>query len=266
MTQAMIISMIYVVFGRYMGARLCKLDCVALAAVACYGASVLPFIPQEVSNVTGTLLCFILTGVAAASAILPSDASGVARLTAVIACSLGTGIVGGLIINYIPSGIVQFNWVTYAFATTLIAYAVARARGAGGPLRWRRPNFRTLNWASGAKIFASVLIVIAAIVISISSSERGEKPFTEVWLVPDGPTHSPVGATGAVFGIKSHESSNEEFIVVMNTGEHVTTHRVTLAPNQVWTQAFSVEGERAVASVYRGSPANPPYRTVWFTR
>lgn len=250
----------------YMDARLHKLDCVALAALACYGASVLPFIPREVSNVTGAALCFILTGVAGASAILPGGASGAARFTAIVACSLGTGIVGGLILNFLPSGIVRFNWVTYAFAMTLIAYAVARARGAGGPPEWKRPDFLTLTWVSAAKLFASVLVVAAAIVISISSSHHGQTPFTEVWFVPDGPEHSPVGATGAVFGIKSHERSNEEFIAVINTGEQVTTHRVTLAPNQVWSQAFSVKGEKPVATVYRGRVANPPYRTVWLVR
>lgn len=250
----------------YMVPRLCKLDCVPLAALACYGASILPFIPREISNVTGSALCFILTGIAAASAISPGRASGAARFTAIIACSLGTGIIGGLILNYIPSGLVQFNWATYGFATTLIAYSVARARGAGSPLEWKRPDFPTLTWVSGAKLFASVLIVAAAIVISISGSNHGEKPFTEVWFVPNGPQHSPVGATGAVFGIKSHESSNEEFIVVVNTGEQVTTHRVALAPNQVWTQAFSVKGEKPVATVYRGQLADPPYRTVWFAR
>jgi hypothetical protein len=251
----------------YMGARLCKIDCVALAALVCYGASVLPFIPREFSNVTGAALCFILTGIAGASAILPGGANGVARFTAIVACSLATGIVGGLIINFLPSGLVGFNWLTYAFATTLIAYAVARARGAGGgPLEWKRPAFLTLTWVSAAKLFASALVVAAAIVISISSWHRVETPFTEVWLVPDGPAHSPLGATGAVFGIKSHEWSNEEFIAVIDTGLQVTTHRVTLAPNQVWTQNFAVGGEKPVANVYRGRVADPPYRTVWFVR
>jgi hypothetical protein len=249
-----------------METRFCKLDCVPLAALACYGASIVPFMPSGISNVTGVVLCFILTGVAGASAILPGGASGVARFAAIIACSVGTGIVGGLILNLLPSGLVQFNWVTYGFAMTLIAYAVARARGAGSPLEWKRPDFAALTWISGAKILASVVIVAAAIVISINSSNYGKTPFTEVWLVPDGPTHTPVGATGAVLGIKSHEASTEEFVVVMDTGEQVTTHRVALAPNQVWTQTFSVKGEKPVATVYRGSVANPPYRTVWFVR
>ena len=177
-----------------------------------------------------------------------------------------TGIVGGLILNCFPSGLVRFNWVTYALPMTLIAYAVARARGAGSPLEWKRPDFPTLTWASAAKILASVLVVAAAIVISINSSHHGKTPFTEVWLVPDGPAHSPVGATSAVFGIKSHEMSKEDFIVVMNTGDRVTTHRVTLAPNQVWTHTFAVKGEKPIANVYRGRVANPPYRTVWFAR
>jgi uncharacterized membrane protein len=246
--------------------RLCKFDLIAVAALACYGASVLPSIPREISNVTASVLCFILTGVALASAILPGQASGTARLVAIVACSFGTGVVGGLILNFIPSGLVESNWVTYAAAITLIAYIVARVRGAGGlPDRTRRdsPN---LTWDAGAKLFASVLIVAAAIVISVNSRNHWEMPFTEVWLVPDGPTNSPVGATGAVLGIKSHEWSNEEFTVVMNAREHVTTRRVTLAPSHLWTQFFSVEGKKAVASVYRGSTASPPYRTVWFVR
>jgi len=249
-----------------MEAKLCKLDCVAIAALACYVVSVLPFIPREVSNVTGSVLCFILVGVAGASAILPGHVSGAARFTAIFACSLGAGIVGGLILNYLPSGLVQFTWVTYALAVTLIAYAVARARGAGAPLELKLPDFRNLSWVSAAKISASVLAVAAAIVISISSSRHVQTPFTEVWFVPDGAAHSPVGATAAVFGIKSHELAKEDFIVVMDTGAQVTTHRVTLAPNQEWTQDFSVQGEKPVANVYRGRVADPPYRTVWFVR
>lgn len=246
--------------------RLCKFDLIALAAPACYGASVLPSVPHEISNVAATVLCFILTGVALASAILPGQASGTARLVAIIACSLGAGIVGGLILNYTPSGLVQSNWVTYAAATTLVAYVVARVRGAGGLLDRTRRYSPNLTWVAGAKLLASGLIVTAAIVISVNSRNHWETPFTEVWLVPDGPTNSPVGATGAVLGIKSHEWSNEEFTVVMNMGEHVTTRRVTLAPSHLWTQFFSVGGKKAVASVYRGSTAYPPYRTVWLVR
>jgi len=246
--------------------KLCKFDLIAVAALACYCISVLPSIPHGISDATATILCFILTGVALASAILPGQVSGTARLVAIIACSLGAGVVGGLILNCIPSGLVQSNWVTYATVTTLIAYVVARMRGAGGLPGRERWDFPKLTWAGGVKFLVSVLILIAAVVISVDSRNHWETPFTEVWLVPDGPMNSPVSATGAVLGIKSHERSNEEFTVVMNMGGHVTTRRVMLAPSHSWTQFFSVEGKKAVASVYRGSTANPPYRTVWFVR
>jgi hypothetical protein len=249
-----------------METRFCKIDCVPLAALACYGTSLLPFIPHEISNAAAAALCFVLIGVAGASAVLPGAASGVARFTATLACSLATGIVGGLVINCVPSGLVRFNWLTYSIVMTLVAYAAARARGAGSPVEWKRPEFPPLTWISAAKVFASALAVTATVVVSISSSHRVATSFTEVWLVPDGPAHSPVGATGAVFGIKSHERSNEDFIVVVNTGEQVTTHRVTLAPNQVWSHAVSVQGPRPTADVYRGRVVNPPYRTVWFVR
>lgn len=249
-----------------MEARFCKLDLVPCSALACYVVSVLPFIPRALSGVTGVALCFALTGIAGMSAILPSGGSGVARFTAAVGCVVATGIVGGLILTGFPSGLTQFSWVTYAFVVTLIGYAVARARGAGSPLDWKQLNFPTLRWASAAKLVGAALAVIAALVVSISSSHYGETPFTEVWLVPDGPAHSPVGATGAVFGIKSHEKSTEDFIVVMNSGAQVATHRVTLAPNQVWTHALAVKGDKPTADVYRGRVANPPYRTVWFVR
>jgi hypothetical protein len=246
-----------------MGTKLRTLDVVALAALACYGASVLPFIPREVSSVTGSVLCFILTGVAAAVAVLPRHASALAWFTAVTACALGAGIVGGLILNLLPSGLVRFNWVTYAFATTLLAYGIARARGAGSPVHWKRPEFPTPTWATGAKVLASVLIVVAAIFVSVNSTNAYEKHFTELWLVPDSPARSPIGATLAVVGIKSHESSTEDFTVVVDTGKKSMTSRVTLDPNEVWTQTVPVEGAKASASVYRGSVTSRPYRRVW---
>src|ERR1700749_1270268 len=69
----------------YMVPKLCKFDLIAVAALACYCISVLPSIPHGISDATATILCFILTGVALASAILPGQVSGTARLVAIIA-------------------------------------------------------------------------------------------------------------------------------------------------------------------------------------
>ena len=121
-------------------AELLQIDCVALAALACYAVSVTLFVPDLLAHLAGTILCFVLTGLALASAVAPRPMSPAARFTTIVACVLGTGIVGGLIVNYLPAGIVRFNWVTYALVVTAIGWAVARARGASGPVRWGPPK------------------------------------------------------------------------------------------------------------------------------
>ena len=194
--RATTISTTYEACRIFMETRFCKLDCVPLAALACYGVSIVPFIPSGISNVTGAVLCFILTGVAGASAILPGGASGIARFAAIIACSVGTGIVGGLILNYLPSGLVQFNWVTYGFAMTLIAYAVARARGAGSPMEWKRPDFAALNLDFWGENLASACIVAAAIVISINSSNFVANAFHRSVACPGWPNTFSCGCDG----------------------------------------------------------------------
>jgi hypothetical protein len=246
-----------------MGARVRTIDLLALAALACYGVAVLPYVPSVAAQVAGTVLCFVVTGIALALAILPADASSGARYTAVAACALSAGVVGGMVLNPFPSGLNQFGWLTFALATSLVACGVARVRGVGAPVHWKRPEFRSFSWASSAKVLASVVLVGAAIGISLVSENAKEKPFTELWLVPDAPGQSPWGATRAELGIKSHEPTTEDFTVVVDTSRQIMTTRITLAPNQVWTQLVPVEGKNASAEVYRGGVMGQPYRAVW---
>lgn len=240
-------------------------DFIALAALACYGLAVWPDSPAVVVAIAGTVLCFALTGVALAIAVLPRDVGRGAQCIAVVACSLAAGVVGGLILNRFPSGLAQFGWVTFALASTLIACAVARLRGVGGPVQWKRPavSVSLPSWGSSIKVLASVFIVTAAIVLSYSGKNAYEKHFTELWLVPTSQDRSPLRATQAVLGIKSHEAATEEFTVVLDTSTASMTTRVTLAPNEVWTQVVPVEAPKATASLYRGEITDQPYRTVW---
>lgn len=246
-----------------MRTKLSWIDGVALAALACYAAAVLPILPNVFGRLSGTVLCFVLAGIALASAIIPRHVSTTARFTAVTACAIGAGAVGGVLLNYLPSGLVSFNWLTYALVTTLVSAVLARVRGAG--VRMPHARVPIPSWTAGAKVLTAVLLVIAAIVISLSSKNQ-DRPFTELWLVPDNPTQLPAGATRAVVGIKSHETSVQDFTVVLNTGKRVMTGRVTLEPNEAWTQAIPVEGAKAEASVYLGDPTGEPYRTVWIDK
>ena len=243
--------------------KLRSIDFVALAALACYGLAVWPDVPSPVANVAGTVLCFFLVGIALANAIMPRDASTGARYMAIVACVLSAGVVGGLILNPFRSGLVQFGWVTFALAVTLISYGVARVRGVGGPVQWTRPTFQATSAASVVKVLASVVIVATAILLTLSSENGHQKTFTELWLVPDNPDKSPWRATHAQLGIKSHESTAEDFTIVVDTSKQSMTMRVTLAPNEVWTQIVPVGSPKTTASVYRGGITGQPYRTVW---
>ena len=181
---------------------------------------------------------------------------------AIVACSLGIGIVGGLALNVAPTGLVRSNWITYSLLITLTCYVIARARGAGyGKSSWRPADLPKPTWSAAVKVLGAAALVAGAVFVSVNSFNP-EKTFTEVWLVPGGETHSPLGAQDAVLGIKSHEHSEEDFTVVVITGAWTTRRQVRLAPRQVWTEAFPLNGEHAEATVYRSGIADP-YRTVW---
>lgn len=249
--------------ARHTTTRFSSLDCIATAALACYVITLLPFWPRGLSNVCGMVLCFVLTGLAGSRALFPGSVSGLVRLTTVTAFAMGAGIVGGLIVDLLPTGFTRTNWVTYALITTLVAYAVARYRASGEALDWRRPKFRKISGVAWAQILTSGLILTAAILITVTSKSFTEKPFTELWLVPDGAERSASSASSALLGLKSHESSIEDFTVVMDTGKRVMRAEVKLAPDQVWTQKVPLEGDKAVATVYRYNATDQPYRTVF---
>lgn len=244
-----------------MRTKLSWIDGVAVAALACYAAAVL--LPNVVGRLAGTVLCFVLAGVALAGAIIPRRVSTTARFTAVTACAIGAGTVGGVLLNYFPSGLVSFNWLTFSLVTTLVSAVLARVRGAA--VHMPRARVPIPSWTAGAKVLTAVLLLTAAIVISLSSKNQ-DRAFTELWLVPDNPTQLPAGASSAIVGIKSHETAVQNFTIVLDTGKRVMTGRVTLRPNEAWTQAIPVEGAKAQASVYRGDPTGEPYRTVWIDK
>lgn len=243
--------------------KLSWIDAVAVAAVACYVAAVLPTFSDTVAHLAGTVLCFGLAGAALAGAMMPPQVSTTGWFTAVTACAIGAGVIGGVLLNYLPSGLVSFNWLTLALVATLLSAALARLRGSRAPLPRVRMPIPSLT--ASMKVLTALLLLTAAIVISLGSKNQ-DRPFTELWLVPDNPTQLPAGASRAVVGIKSHESAVENFTIVLDTGKRVMTGQVRLRPEEEWTQTIPVEGTKAEASVYRGDPSGEPYRTVWIDK
>lgn len=235
----------------------------AVVAAVSYTVAVLPTMPQPVAAVAAAVVCFGCTGVAVAMAILPTHRTATVWGTTVGAGAVAAGVFGGLVLDLVPSGLVRFNWLTYALVVTLIGCAVAHFRGAGHPVRWRHIGFGRSAWQSVLKLTTAAAVVVAAGLISVNSFNRHEQPFTELWLVPNNPARSPLRAVHAELGVRSHESATQDFTVVMDTGARTLTNQVTLAPEQVWTLPVVAEGADARASLYRGEVAGEPYRTVW---
>lgn len=246
-----------------MHVRFSQLDAIALMALACYALAAWSDVFGLLANVAGALLCFVLVGLVWALALLPQRASVMSRLVAILACSLSAGVVGGLILNAFPAGLTRFSWLTYALIVTAVGCGVARVRGVDAVLHRRRGWVSSPTWSGSLKAVGAFVILAVAIVISLNSTNANEKEFTELWMVPDNPRNSPVRAVHATLGVKNHESSTQNYTVVMHTGRKIVTNRVTLAPQEEWVQPVIIEGVQASASLYRGDTAGDPYRTVW---
>jgi hypothetical protein len=242
--------------------RFVDLDVVVATSLPLYVLCTIPGIPSVLAGSAGATLCLAVTGITVAQATLPGRLRLLDRAVAVLASALGAAIVGGVLLNMLPVGLTRLSWATFALVLGILAYAVGRWRGAGQPVRCPRP-WRPSPMIA-AKLAASMLFLGAAVGVSIVSAEgSGNQPFTEVWLLPDGPSHSPVRTTSAVVGVKSHETSTEDFTVVTTSARQQKTNRVVLSPNQVWTQKIPVDGVQASVAVYRGAPIGLPYRAVW---
>ncbi len=246
-----------------MRTRMNSVGWTAVVALVSYAVAVLPSIPRLLATVAAVIVCFGCTGIAIAMAILPRHRSATVWGTTVGAGTVAVGIFGGLVLDLIPSGLVRFNWLTYALVVTLAGCAIAHFRRTGAPVHRPHIEFGRSTWQSAAKLVTAAAVVVAAGLVSMHSFNRHEQPFTELWLVPDNPARSPLRAVHAELGVRSHESATEDFTVVMDTGARTVTNQVTLVPGQVWTLPVVAEGAEARASLYRGEVAGEPYRMVW---
>lgn len=237
-------------------------DALPPAAVACYAVAASEAVPFA-SNAAAVILCFVLTGLSIAGAVCASGAGFPARAWTATAASLGSGILGGLALDRFPSGLTRPGWTAYALLVVSAAYVVGLARRSSGDrprpaVRLEVPSARTCM-----TLLASAALLLTSIAVPLTVDERSGPPFTELWLVPNGPNRTPSGATSAIVGIRSHQTWSEDFRVVVDTGQRLLVGRVTLAPGDVWTQQVAIEGVKATASVYRAEDSAQPYRVVW---
>lgn len=240
----------------------CVIDYLAMGAIALGAMALLPGVPTVLFNAAGLVLCFGVLGVVWACAILPSDATTVARFVAVVASPLVAGVVGGLVLNFLPGGLNRINWVLFAVVVTFVGYAAVRRRRVGISL-YRRSSRQRAPSRDWLKVGAAGVVLAVAVAVSATSVKANEPQFTELWFVPDNPRNSPLRAVHATVGVKSHESVRLDVTIVVDTGRRTYTRQLALAPQQEWSEPVIVEGIEARASLYRGDAVGAPYRTVW---
>ena len=117
------------------------------------------------------------------------------------------------------------------------------------------------------KLAACAIVISIATIMTVTSNDATDKTFSELWLVPNSELNSPVRAIQATVGVKSHESEDQTYTLLVDSGKQVFTARVKLVPGEEWTRDIFLEGDEARVSLYRGeSTDGEPYRTVWVAR
>jgi hypothetical protein len=258
--------------------KLTQIDKLLIAAALCLGIALLPMLPGVVTGTAAVILCFFVVGALWAVAVLPSGhtSSAVVRTVAVIGCALASGIFGGLLLNFLPSGLCRTNWLLYSAALCVIGYLVARYRGVHELFSSTGVRLGAPTWLTGLKLSVALALLVGAVLVSTQSHDAKDQNFTELWLVPDNPVNepvkgleanSPVRATHATLGVKNLEGMGRRYTLVFDSGAATSTMSFSLAPQGELTKNVPVDGDEASASLFLGDSAvGEPYRKVWVAR
>lgn len=258
--------------------KVTQIDLFAGLALVFSGLALLPLTPSVIASIAAVLLCFLLVGVIWGTVIVSmgDNRSGVAVPVIVTSCALGWAIVGGLLLNFLPSGLNRTNWIVYSLLVCLVGYAIARVRGCDELFSWGSVKFETPSPWSVLKLGVATALLAAVVVVSLQSNIAKDRVFTELWLMPNNPpgaqvfaleSNSPPHAADATLGVKNHEASAKEYTLVYDSGANVTTTKFTLAPQEEMTKNVAIDGDEASATLYVGNQANgDPYRKVWIAR
>jgi len=258
--------------------KVTQIDRFAAAALISFGLALWSRTPTVVASVAAAILCFLLVGVIWATVILSlgRKRSVVAALVAVTSCALGWAIVGGLLLNFLPTGLNRTNWLVYSLSLCVVGYVIGRLIGSRELFAWRDVKFARPAWASVLKLTAATALLVATVLVALHSRTAKDRDFTELWLVPNNPAgvqvraleaNSPVRAIDATLGVKNHEGSAKRYTLVFDSGTSVTTTKFTLAPQEELTKSVPIDGAEASATLYVGDQAlGDPYRKVWIAR
>jgi hypothetical protein len=232
---------------------------------------VLPW-PGVAAGFAGFAL-LLTTAALAARAVLPGRVDALTRVVTMAALSIGTVILAGPFLNFLPKGMTRTNLTLFVGAVGLVSYIVACRRGGGRPLgivRLSRPGLRPRD--SLALVLCAALLVVAGSVALDAARNASREDFASLWLVPSpAPTtlagQAPpinVPMATATVGVHNNESLRQAFTVEVFTGGVALSYHVVLPPGEQWERDVEVVAGQASARVYRGSrTTGEAYRSAW---
>jgi uncharacterized membrane protein len=249
-------------------------DIFAVIAITIIAVALAFILPSDWASgrILALPLVLLLPGYALTTALFPGRMFGVAqRLIFSLALSLTIAILGGLMLNLMPSGLQAGSWAALLGGITLSACAVALVRRRGQDISTSaslRAGFIGLNFRHGLLLGLSALIVCGAVAVSIIGAEHQPSPgFTQLWILPGGGANSKNTVS---LGVNNMESTTMEYRLAVNVDGKVVKEwpSIDLNPNEKWEATLSLPqtghagNARIEADLYRADAPTTIYRHV----
>jgi uncharacterized membrane protein len=217
-------------------------------------------------------LVLVLPGYALTSAFVAKRAFGITeRLVFSLGLSLVLVILGGFVLNLIPSGLHSGSWAILLGCITLGASVVTLVRRRGqGKSTSSMLEFNNLGFTfrQGLLLSLATVIVGGAIAVSIIGAERQPYAgFTQLWILPASGANAK---NSVLLGVKNMENTNMNYLLDVNVdGKLVKMWRsIDLQSNGNWQvtlvipQAKHGSSTLVEAMLYRADAPTKVYRHV----
>lgn len=215
-------------------------------------------------------LVLFLPGYALSAALLPDGRAGLAeRILLSLGLSIAIAALGGLLLNFLPSGLTPGSWRWLLLGVTLTAAGYAwwrrqRERIPGPGRLVTQISVREVALLSSAALLIGLALGLSALGVGPTApNARTDSPFTQFWAVP-----SQSGQQYVVrVGLQNYESESVTYRVTLESDGYLVAEwpQVALEDGEAWqvqaTMPPTMSGHEVTANAYRAGETEP-YRQV----
>ena len=236
----------------------------ALAGLVCQ----LPGAPAAAHLVLGLCLALLCPGLALTAALLPNWPLGASERAALtLGLSLALTILGAVLGNTLPAGLITPVWAGLAGGATLVGCLVALWRRGHTPSTNPRPGPRLKRLELAQLGLAGLVTVVAIWLVRVPIATTGVTGYTLMTIQANTAQHP----TGVNISISSSEFSARQYKLTV-TNDNAPMHEwpvINLAPGETWEQAVPIgavdKPGDIQALLYRLDEPATVYRSVSLT-